>query len=124
MRIFNSSNGDPMLLDSAHGLRDFQLAFGAFLASTATTISFLATTDGSSNPYDEFLNGLRVSKGEAKRLELSADRWLELSGSSQDLQTFQKLLAPDDGDHRHWYCTPVSLIIEADDSFDGPDGSQ
>ena len=117
MRIFNSSTGDPMLLDNVQGLRDFQLAFGNFLTSSAQAISFPAVTNGSPAPYDEFLLGLRVSKGEAKRLQLSADRWLELSGSPQDLQAFHGLLVPEDGDHLHWRSAPTSLIIEADDTI-------
>jgi hypothetical protein len=122
MRIFNSSSGDPMLLDTSQGLRTLQQAFAAFLASPSSATSFAAATDGSPTPYDEFLLGLRVSKGGANQLQLSADRWLELSGSSQDLQAFHESLAPADGDHLHWYSDPISLIIEADDSWPGHEG--
>ena len=116
MRIFNSPAGEPMLLDTAQGLRVLQQAFDAFLSSPSVATSFAATTDGSPAPYDEFLSGLRVTKGGERRLQFSSDRWLELSGSPQDLQLFHECLAPTDGDHRHWRGQPVSLIIEADNS--------
>jgi hypothetical protein len=63
MRIFNSSTGDPVLLDTAQGLHTLQQAFGAFLESPSLTKSFAAATNGSPAPYEEFLPGLRVSKG-------------------------------------------------------------
>jgi hypothetical protein len=122
MRIFNSSSGDPMLLDTALGLRSLQNDFGAFLSSPNSATSFEAATHGSPAPYDKFLRGLRVSKGGAAQLQLTNDGWLELSGSPQDLLTFHQLLAPADGGHLHWYCEPVSLIIEADDSWPGHEG--
>ncbi|WP_426701173.1 hypothetical protein ACPPVV_17670 [Rhodanobacter sp. Col0626] len=119
MRIFNSTSGDPMLLDTAQGLRSLQDAFGAFLSSPHSAASFEAATRGSPAPYDEFLLGLRVSKGGTAQLQLAKDGWLELSGAHEDLLAFHQLLAPAAGDHLHWYCQPVSLIIEADDTGPG-----
>ena len=83
MRIFNSPTGDPMLLDTRTGLRELQARFKAFVASPVDTASFAAETTGSPAPYDEFVGGLRVQKrsGEAS-LILAADRWLELSAST------------------------------------------
>ena len=121
MRIFNSPTGDPMLLDTRTGLRELQARFKAFVASPVDTASFAAETTGSPAPYDEFLGGLRVQKrsGETS-LILAADRWLELSASLRDLESFgQKLTVVDDGGHNHWYCAPISLIIEADDLWPG-----
>ena len=122
MRIFNSHAGDPMLLDTVQGLRNLQQTLGVFLASPSTTTSFAAETNGSPTPYDEFLPGLRVRKGRSKYLQFSADRWLELSGSPQDLQELHACLRPLNGDHLHWYSEPVSLIIEADNSWPGHEG--
>lgn len=111
-----------MLLDTVQGLLTLQQAFGAFLESPSLTASFTAATDGSPTPYEEFLPGLRVSKGGPKKLQFSGDRWLELSGSPQDLRSFHECLATVDGDHLHWHSKPVSLIIEADDSWPGHEG--
>jgi hypothetical protein len=120
MRIFCSPTGDPMLLDTAQGLRALQDAFGAFITSPSQAASFAAATDGSPAPYDEFLSGLRVFKGEETRLQLASDRWLEFVGTPADLSAFHQVLAPADGNHLHWHSRPVSLIIEADNSW--PEG--
>lgn len=122
MRIFNSLAGDPMLLDTEQGLRIFQKSFDDFLASPSLTASFLAATDGNPEPYEEFLLGFRISKEGKKQLLITPDRWLEFSGPPQYLQEFCKRLAPIDGEHNHWYDNPVSLIIEADNSWPGHDG--
>jgi hypothetical protein len=76
MRIFNSPSGDPMLLDTAQGLRALQKSFDDFLASSSLAASFSAATNGSPAPYGEFLPGLRVSKGGPKQLVFSVDSWL------------------------------------------------
>ena len=72
-----------MLLDTRTGLRELQVRLKAFVVSPVDTASFAAETTGSPAPYDEFLGGLRVQKrsGEAS-LILAADRWLELSAST------------------------------------------
>jgi hypothetical protein len=73
-------------------------------------------TTGDPGPYSELLGGLRVVKCQGPpQLRLADDRWLELGGSAQDLLLLAKALSGlDDGDHHHWYTSPVSLIIEAD----------
>jgi hypothetical protein len=117
MQIFNSDVGDPMLSDSVPGLEELQRRFIRFLASDAERASFPARMDGNPEPYKEFLGGLRVRKDlHTSQLHISLDRWLELAGPLAELQQFAKLLAaPTNGNHGHWYSTPVSLIIEADD---------
>jgi hypothetical protein len=118
MHIFSSSGSDPMLLDSAQGLRALHEALGAFLASRSFNVAFEAATSGSPAPYDKFLLGLRVSKGSVAQLQVSAAGWLELSASPEELQGFrERFLVSADGEHRHWYSAPVSLIIEADNSW-------
>lgn len=112
-----------MLLATAPDLLGFHAAFGEFIASSASDASFVAATTGSPEPYDEFLQGLRVTKSDSVLLQVSTDKWLELRGSRQDLTSFHdKLLIPNSGSHHHWYGTPFSLIIEADDSWSGAEG--
>jgi hypothetical protein len=116
MRIFNSTVGDPMLLDTVEGLCTLHGAFERFLASIVVDISFAAEITGDPAPYIEFLQGLRVRKGGESKLTLSQDRWLELVGSHQELKSFsEKLLLENEGGHHHWNSIPVSLIIEAVD---------
>jgi hypothetical protein len=121
MRIFNSQSGDPMMLDTVQGLKEFRRRFADFLASGEATTAFVAETSGSPEPYEEFLSGLRVRKAESDpELCLADDNWLELSAQPKELGTFQEALSVEsDGDHNHYYCSPVSLIIEADESWPG-----
>lgn len=106
-----------MLLDTLLGLRIFHEQFGAFLKSSESRASFAADTSGSPEPYDEFLNGVRVNKCTTDAsLIITPDRWLELSAPPAELTTFSnKLLFDTDSEHTHWYSKPVSLIIEVDD---------
>lgn len=123
MRIFSGEDGDPMLLDTRQGLSALHEVFNQFLVSRAPTAAFEARTTGDPEPYREFLRGLRVSKGGPPELRLSPDKWLELSGSLEDLSSFcQQLLITEDGAHHHWYSSPVSLIIEADDDYGVSEG--
>ena len=117
MRIFNAAVGDPMLLDSAQGLRLLHERLAGFLNSGAQEASFPALTSGVPAPYTEFLVGLRLRQDpQRSQLWIADDRWLELSAPSAELQKFvQKFVGLTDGDHHHWYSSPVSLIIEADD---------
>jgi hypothetical protein len=119
MRIFNSSVGDPMLLDSQSGLSVLQSEIGRFIASSESAAFFPAETTGNPEPADEFLKGLRISKGPGEiRLSISSDRWLELYGSVNELEQFHsKLALKESSGHTHWYGKPVSLIIETDDTW-------
>ena len=110
-----------MLLDTVQGMAEFKKEINAFILSSAEKMSFAADTTGSPEPYDEFLNGLRVhkSKGETK-LIITEDKWLELEGSESGLSNLElQLVVEKDGDHNHFYSTPVSLIIEVDESWPG-----
>ncbi len=108
-----------MLLDTRGGLRALYQEFAKFLESEAPEYAFQAQTSGSPAPYDEFLRGLRVQKSEEEaKLCFGKDGWLELSGGFAELSEFKdKLLVQEDGSHNHWYGTPVSLIVEADDEW-------
>jgi hypothetical protein len=114
--IFYADTGDPMLLDSVAGLHDLHGRFTDFIDSAAVKESFGANSLGGPEPYAEFLQGLRVCKtnGESA-LRISVDRWLELSAPFCELRRFAEKLQMPDGEHHHWYSTPVSLIIGADD---------
>jgi len=116
MWIFNSANGDPMLLDTEMELRALHDRFIAFLASEERAVSFSAQTTSDPSPYAEFLGGLRVRKTDADpELRFTEDRWLELSGRLEDLRDFaEKILVTEEQGHRHWYGVPVSLIFDAD----------
>jgi hypothetical protein len=115
--FYSSTGGDPMLLDSPRGLRQLDRDFKAFLTSSSTRASFPAITTGDPGPDSEFLAGLRVEKTQdPSQLRLADDRWLELTGFTDDLAQLGKALSGlDDGNHHHWYTSPVSLIIEADE---------
>ena len=121
MRIFYAKIGDPMLLDTVGGLRSLYDEFASFLASSSTTREFPAQTNGSPAPYDRFLAGLRVHKGDNKtQMRITSDGWIELQGNSEELEQFkEQLLVEQDCDHKHWYSSPISLIIEADESWPG-----
>jgi len=108
-----------MLLDTVEGLRLFHARIVAFIESSHGEGVFPAETSGSPEPYSEFLGGLRVKKeAEEPRLVLSHDRWLVLSGSQEALVRFSReLKVEQDGEHHHWYSSPVSLVIEADESW-------
>jgi hypothetical protein len=125
MRIFYSSESDPMLMDTVEGPRGFSEIFEQFIMSPDAAASFEAETSGTSAPYKEFLCGLRVQKSEGSSgLFLSEDKWLELSGGARELEEFRsKLSGVEDGEHDHWYSSPISLIIEADESWPGWEGS-
>jgi hypothetical protein len=125
MRIFNSPDGDPMLLDTVQGMEELKKEFNKYVQSSVKDASFTAETTGKSEPYDEFLNGLRVQKSkETTQLRISEDNWLELMASESGLIEFELQLGVDEGgDHNHFYCSPVSLIIEVDESWPGWDES-
>lgn len=108
-----------MLLSTAQGLREFKNQFDTFVLSSEVSVSFEVETSGTPKPYLEFLNGLRVHKSDGHtQLLVTEDNWLELSASKKDLEKFESLLViENNGDHNHFYSTPVSLIIEVDESW-------
>jgi hypothetical protein len=124
--FYSKTGGDPMLLDSAERLREFDRDFRHFVESSSQEMSFPAIATGDPAPYSEFLGGLRVVKYQgATQLCLAADRWLELRGSAQELLLLAKALSDlEVGNHHHWYTSPLSLIIEADDWRAGCESGQ
>lgn len=123
MRIFFSPDGsDPMLLDTCGGLHELHRDIQAFLNSTEQHAIFSAVTDGSPEPYREFLRGIRISKGFGEvQLTIDDDRWLILAGGVVELETCaNKFLVEIENGHTHLYTVSVSLIIESD-AFRGSD---
>jgi hypothetical protein len=121
MRIFYSADGsDPMLLDTKAGLHALYDKLKAFVASSEATAEFVAATDRSPQPYEEFLRGLRLSKtAGATRLTLGADRWLALEGSPSALEDcIRRFLVKEENGHQHLYTVPISLIIESDSAWE------
>lgn len=110
-----------MLLDTVQGMEEFKKEFTKYVLSSEKYASFEAQTTGQPDPYEEFLNGLRVQKSkESTQLRISEDKWLELVASKIGLEELKlRLEIDEDGDHDHFYCSPVSLIIEVDESWPG-----
>jgi len=125
MRIFNAHDGDPMLMSTRQGMAELKKKFKSFVLSPDENASFNAETTGSPEPYEEFLRGLRIkkSKGPAQ-LRITEDKWLEFLGGEGALAEFELRLGVEkDGDHSHFYSSPISLIIEVDESWPGWDES-
>ena len=123
MRIFYSSGGgDPMLLDREEALHAFAIELGEFAAGRRVSAVFAAELNGSPEPYSRFLHGIRVNKvdGGSPELYLEKDHWLELRASVADLEKLCHDVARlKNGQHTHLYAIPISLIIEADNSWPG-----
>lgn len=125
MRIFySSSGGDPMLLDREEALHALATELREFAAGRRASGAFTAERNGSPEPYTEFLCGIRVQRadGGSPELYLANDRWLELRASGAELEKLCRNVARlKNGDHTHLYSGPISLIVEADDSWPGFD---
>jgi hypothetical protein len=122
MRIFYAEVGDPMLLDSEAGLHALAGDLRTFLGSSVGSAEFRGEMTGDPAPYSEFLPGVRVHKVASgpPGLEITGDRWLELTASPEDLERLHSKLARASGSgHTHFYAAPFSLILEADDSWPG-----
>jgi hypothetical protein len=126
MRIFySSSGGDPMLLDREEALHSLATELGEFAAGRRVSGVFTAEMNGSPEPYTAFLCGIRVQKtaGGSPELYLANDQWLELRASVPDLEKLcHNVALLKNGDHTHLYAGPISLIVEADDSWPGFNG--
>ena len=127
MKIFFSSHGDPMLLDSLAGMNSIYERLKLFLASAEKVIEIASSPGGKPDPYEELLCGIRVEKGEGPlNLSLTNNRWLHLIGSSGNLDRYIKYFKfreDEGGNHHHPEYIAVegyiargtmSLIIEMD----------
>ena len=114
-----------MLMSTRLGMAKFKKQFKAFVLSSVESASFDAEISGNPEPYDEFLNGLRIKKSNGPaQLRITEDKWLEFMGNIDALNELEmRLGVENDGEHSHFYSSPVSLIIEVDESWPGWDES-
>lgn len=123
---------DTMLLDSLRGMNETLIHLQAFLESAKGEIELPAQTSGSPEPYERFLFGLRVRKGNGPiRLVRLPDGFLELTGAAENLARYIEHFsfeADEEGAHHHpeheyddagplrGYMSPdsESLIVEVD----------
>ena len=116
-----------MLLDSGTELNALHERLAGFLASAESNMSIPAQVSLSSEPYQQFLPGLRIEKTQdLVCLRLADDGWLETSGSNAHLSKYVshfRFEPPDEDGHHHpdnaYYMAPGSLrlIIEADSTW-------
>jgi hypothetical protein len=114
-----------MLLDRAAGLRALGAELRSFLLSSRQVGAFAAEITGSPAPYSELLRGMRIEKSQSRlpEMRISDDRWLELKATTAQIEDLcGRLERTSDGSHTHVYASPVSLIVEADESWSGVDG--
>jgi len=127
MRIYFSPGSDPMLLDTMEGMNALHERLGAFLSSSNMSIVIPASRIGNPEPYQEFLAGLEVIKGEGSlMLSLTPQRWLKLVGAQEYLArcfSFFRFEEDEEGSHHHPEYVEVegyiaegsmSLILEVD----------
>jgi hypothetical protein len=89
MRIYFSPDETPILLDSLRAMQSLYRRLDAFLGSAETGIRLEAEQWGDPEPYEEFLGGLEILKGEGPvTLSLTPDRWLELKGALPNLKRY------------------------------------
>jgi hypothetical protein len=128
MRIAQSSEGSPMLLDSRAALVDLHDKLQAVLSSASIELELRAEQDGDPSPYQVFLPGLVVRKTDGPILlsQSQAHGWLSLQGSVQNLRRYVSYFyfgpGQEGGHHHPENCdlpgylssSSMSLIIEAD----------
>jgi hypothetical protein len=117
--FYDSGSGDPMVLDRKAALHGLARELRKLATDARLDEVFTAETNGSPEPYAEFLPGLRVQKvmRDYPECHLAKDRWLELRASQADLEKLcQNLERLQNGEHTHLYSSPISLVFEADDS--------
>ncbi len=131
MRIFYSTDSDPMILDSVSNLNAIYSRLNAFATNDVVTINLKAIIVGSPEPYSEYLPYIQFKKSEGKILiELGKDKGLLISGSIDNLTKYFKAFEFDeneDGGHHHPDCSLMNNnnpktgklwpLIEADNDY-------
>ena len=109
-----------MILDSSEGLLNFQSTIDSFINSGKQMMELATRTEGDSSPYSDFLQGLRIHVTQSENeVSITNDFWLDIKISKGDIGRFLSLFnGLDDGDHVHWYSTPISVIVSVDDEYD------
>lgn len=119
MYVIEQSGGDPMLVGTSHGLLALGKSLRSFLESGDEVLELRPGEAIHVHEGLSLLNGLRIRKTQAISLRVMPDRWLEVSGSISDLRLLaEKLASVGSGGHWHWYASPLSLIVEAEDDLD------
>ena len=132
MRIFYTANSAPRLLDTQQELNAAYRRLKTFVSSGEETLVLTCETDGDPEPYEMFLNRLRIRKTSgALSLQLTPDHWLDLNGAVDHLARYIEFFQFDEecGHHHPEYVeipgyispTSMSLIIEADSTWPGFD---
>lgn len=126
-----------MLLDSLLGMNALHDKLETFLRSRDDVIDILADTNGSPEPYETLLYGLRVIKSDGPiLLRLDDQKMLVFSGSSENLLlyiSYFRFENDEEGNHHHpkyvWdverrqpkqgylSANTLSLIIEVDSEW-------
>ena len=111
MRIFFSSDSEPMILDSVSNLNKTYAILQDFLNSEESTLKIKTIASGSPEPYSEFLTFLKFKKTHGKiSVKLSEERGLIIAGSKNNLFKYIKtFIFKKDGEHNH---PEFSLIHE------------
>ncbi len=132
MRIFNSSNSDPMILDSIRHLNILYKELITFIDSEKTNTRIEAIVKGDPEPYSEFLPYMEIVKTAGKLLvQYGKNRGLKISGSPANLKIFIeafKFNTDEDGNHHHpefellntneFSTGSLKPFIEADNNYD------
>ena len=120
MRIYYSTDSDPMILSSISNLNTIHSELETFLKEDAHEIRIEADVTGSPEPYTELLPYIRFVKSHKKvNVKFTDDRGLLVSGSvhnlSQYIEAF-KFKDNEDGCHHH---PELHLINEEQFEMDG-----
>jgi hypothetical protein len=105
MRIFYSTDSDPMILGSISNLNAIHLELAEFLGKEWERIRIKAITAGSPEPYSELLPYIEFIKSQGNVLvEFGEDRGLLISGSLENLAKYIEAFEfgeDEDGNHHH-----------------------
>jgi hypothetical protein len=106
MRIIYGDHQEPMIMDTVDGLANIRTGLIDFILSQRTEYLIPADPNPKAWPQLKDLIGIRMTKGQGPLLaSISADKYLDVTGSTENLTLFTDLFAFDgsatDGDHHH-----------------------
>lgn len=105
MRIFYSTDSDPMILDSVNNLNKIYKELVKFTEAEKQQARIEAIVKGDPEPYSEFLPYIEIKKSEGKVVvQFSEDRGLLIAGSAANLKKYIEAFrfgADEDGNHHH-----------------------
>ena len=113
MRIFYSPDSDPMILDSVSNLNGIYSELTEFLAKGENKKRIEAITEGSPEPYSEFLPYIEFAISNGKVLvQFGKDRGLVVSGSTEYLAKYIEAFEFEESEGRNHHHPEFSLINE------------